>query len=213
MNKLMARIFAVVMVVVMLGTVSFAATSDIDENGNLVSEGVAEGWADQDVVTVLAFATTNEAAAAPGVGDKIIALHQGASTNATSIPVDKTLIAEGFTHVVVLFSGNAAEPVRDKAVFALSEDAPITAITVNPSNEWEFNDKTYTNVVYVEYEFTAQEATTVNDFGFKFGENTELLVGEDANIALEEGGKLKFSAVILAVPAEKQDVTVEVIIR
>lgn len=211
MNKLIARIFAVVMVVVMLGTVSFAAaTSDIDENGNLVSNGVAEGWADQDVVTVLAFATTNEAAAAPGVGDKIIALYQGVSANAASIPVDKTLIAEDFTHVVVLFSGNGSK--ADKAVFALSEDTPITEITVDPKNEFEFNGKKYTNVVYAEYVYTAEEARTVNAFGFKFGESTELLVGETP-ITLGEGGKLKFSAVILAVPEDKQDVTVKVIIQ
>lgn len=212
MNKLMARIFAVVMVVVMLGTVSFAAaTSEITDAGNLESTVGNEEWATQDVVTVLAFATNDEDALAPGVDDKIIALYQGdADANATSIPVDEEL-TDGYSHVVVLFSGNGTK--TDKAVFALSEDTPITAITVDPANEWEFNGKKYTNVVYAEYEFTAQEATTVNDFGFKFGENTELLVGEDASIEVAAGGKLKFSAVILAVPADKQDVTVEVIIR
>ena len=207
MNKLMARIFAVVMVVVMLGTVSFAATSEITDAGNLDSTVENAEWAEQAVVTVLAFATTDENAITPGDDDKIIAIHQGTSTDAVSIPVNKEL-AEDYSHVVVLFGGDATK--TDRAVFALEEDATLT---VTPKNEFEFGGKKYINVVFAEYEYTAKEATTVNDYGFKFGESTELLVGENAGVELEAGATLKFSAVVLAVPTDKQNVTVEAIIR
>lgn len=195
MNKLMARIVAVVMAIAMLGTVSFAA--EITE-GNLVTNGSTE-WAAQSTATVLAFATNDANATAPGSSDKIIAIYQGAAAEAASIAIDERLI-ESYSNVVVLFSGNDA--VKDKAVISL---AKVSGMILNTAFTWTNEGTVYQNVVHATAKFTVPAGKTITKYGFKFYSDENPTGFEMTETATINGaGEVTCDAVIFAVPVEKQ---------
>lgn len=197
MNKLMARIFAVVMVVVMLGTVSFAATlTDY-------AAPDAEGYAAQATKTVLAFATNTANATAPADGDVIIAIEQVNGDAPTTLNIDEKKI-EGKNYIAIIFSGTNG--VKDYA-YIDNRDKDVTVGTVTIEDSYTAADGTvYENVAIASFSFNADADRKVVEYGFRFkkdggsGEGAELKQAVNATM----NGAVAFSAAIVAVP---EDVT------
>lgn len=212
MNKLMARIFAVVMVVVMLGTVSFAAAlTDF-------AAPDATDYGTQTVKTVLAFATDDKNAQAPNVenGDVIIAIDQLVGNVPTTIAVDDNLNNKDY--VVIVFSGDKG--IKDYALIDnRAKDVTLTELVVTANSATiEVNGQTYSNVVVASFSTTAakEDGRKVKAYGAYFkqtdgdktGANTSLTVPEKGNLikyTLDEAtaytGNLEFSIAIVGAPA------------
>jgi hypothetical protein len=199
MNKLMARIVAVVLAVMMLGTVSFADASMNDEKDTI--SGTADTTS-RDVYTVKAFA----AATADAEDGTIIALIQG--TVPESIKVDPTRLASTDEYVIIVYGGakdGVAQTLAKQVVQIPGEDV----FTVNVLNEKEIGGVKYKGVAYATYKFSPA-GKTVKEYGYKltaFGPYAgKTLNGETVNYAkgtttLSGTGGVVFDLVMLGVPA------------
>lgn len=194
MNKLIARIVAVIMAIAMLGTVSFAAS---------YSEGVITTGKDADASqateTVLAFATNTANATAPSEDDVIIAIEQAADVPAT-INIDADKIA-GKDYIAIVFSGTAGTPSY-AYIDNRAKDVTATAITINDYTYTADDGTVYSNVAKATYSFNADADRTVVEYGFRFvkdggsGEGAELKQTVNATMS----GDVSFSAAIVGVP-------------
>lgn len=217
MNKLMARIFAVVMVVVMLGTVSFAAEYTVDSSyaSGVITTNKADDEA-QATETVLAFATDTANATAPDTanGDVIIAIEQDVKAPET-INIDTKKI-EGLDYIIVVFSGTAGVPTYAR-IDNRAKEANLTAITFN-TQDLEVNGQKYSNVVMATYTTAAakEDGRKVKEYGAYFkqtsgdktGADTSKDVPEKGNLiknvldnAVAYEGDLTFSVAIVGAPA------------
>ncbi len=202
MNKLMARIVAVVMAIAMLGTVSFAAGSANYADGNItdVNAGNAAG---QDVVTVLAFATNTANDTVFDGDDKIIAVVQ-----ATEDPTTISVVADDYDYITVAFGGS--EGKTDYAFIDNKGEVALTALNVQRELTLTVNgeEKTYENVAYAVYTGTASKALT--KIGMKFNSyngdtpyGTEQTFEKAVDIAVD--GAFSFGVLILGVPYDQID--------
>ena len=204
MNKLMARIFAVVMVVAMLGTVSFAA--DYTETSSYASGVITTNKDDdaaQAVETVLAFATNNASATAPDTanGDVIIAIEQDTKAPET-INIDTNKI-KNLNYIIVVFSGTAGTPTYARID---NRDKNVVLETIEIENyTYIAEDGTiYTGVAKAVHSFEADADREVAEYGFRFkkvngtGAGAELKQTVNAKMS----GKVQFSAAIVGVPSD-----------
>ena len=196
MNKIMARLFAVVLAVMMLGTVCFAATAEI-EGDAIATEFETAGYADQTVKTVMAFKAASDAATAPASADDIIALDQAADVASVAIDAD----AVDSDYVIVLFGGNGE--ITDKAVIDLRTD--VTFETINCATSITFDGKEYTNVAVAEAAFTVSAGKTVTAAGvtwIKDGVTTANTteVAADTITTINGGGTVNFRVIMTGVP-------------
>jgi len=202
MNKLMARIVAVVMAIAMLGTVSFAANY-ASATGEITT-GIADDTNDA-METVLVYATNT-----PGVayadGDVIVAIKQGADVSGT-INVDQTKVANADKDYLTIALGGTDGQVAYTSI-DIRGTVDVAAVTVK--NEIELDGITYTNVAYAT--FTETVKGTVSEYGIKFNSYESAAATEpkaDADEAvlkkvLDEptvmDGTVTFGAVIMGVP-------------
>ncbi|MBR2453187.1 MAG: hypothetical protein IKB32_03980 [Clostridia bacterium] len=196
MNKLMARIVAVVMAIAMLGTVSFAA----GYAGGAVTPGVAPNDAEaQETVLVFATKTANDQAYTAGA-DKIVAIAQEANVP-TSIAINPDYIAD-YDYITIAYGGS--DGTVDYAYVDLRGEATLQEIVV--ADTIVLDGVTYENVAYAKFSFKADG--TITKYGIKFnvyddeGEAVEGAVEKDfsvtATIAAE--GQIEYGALILGVP-------------
>ena len=204
MNKLMARIFAVVMVVVMLGTVSFAADLGTDAITG-VTAPTKEGYADQTTKTILAFATNTEEATAPAAGDVIIAIDQLSTGIPETIDIDDDKVA-GKNFIAIVFSGTNG--VKDYAYIDLREkDVKLQAVAVADTYT-DANGVIYENIAKATFTATPEAGRTLVEYGIEFvqtaGEagtfsGTPHRLGEEVTTAVN--GEITFTAAIIGAPA------------
>ncbi|MBO4941479.1 MAG: hypothetical protein J6D15_04680 [Clostridia bacterium] len=205
MNKLMARIVAVVMAIAMLGTVSFAASYA----DGTVTPGVAPNDAEAQE-TVLVFATNTARDQVYSDGDKIIGLAQETDVPA-SIPVNAADL-EGYDYITVAYGGS--DGTVDYAYINIKGNVALTAVVA--AKEVKLTDKetgeevTYTNVAYAVFEIPADGALT--EYGIKFNSyaseedvdpkdaNQEIKVSETLGEPTTISGNVTFAAVVLGVP-------------
>ncbi|MBQ9757007.1 MAG: hypothetical protein IJW15_01140 [Clostridia bacterium] len=205
MNKLMARIVAVVMAIAMLGTVSFAAGSANYADGNIADVNAGDA-ANQDIVTVLAFATNTANDTVFDGTDKIIAVVQ-ATEDPTTIPVVAADVEE-YDYITVAFGGSNGE--TDYAFINNKGEVTLTAldvqkeITLTVGEGEDAKEVTYTNVAYAHY--TGRADKVLSKVGVKFnsydaeGEafGDEQTFEENVNIAIN--GTFSYGVLILGVP-------------
>ncbi len=195
-NKILARVVALVLAVMMLGTVSFAADKQLTP-----AAPDANGYAAQATKTVLAFATNDEQATAPEANADIVAVIQDANVP-TTITIDDSKIA-GKNYVVVLFGGTNG--VTDKAIIDVSTGATLEAIVVDKTVT--IDGQEYTNVAAAKFSFAVPTGKTAASYGLKFNSyNSEgIAVGTEkefkSTTEVVGGGTVNFGAVVFGVPA------------
>lgn len=202
MNKLMARIFAVVMVVVMLGTVSFAATLGTDAITD-VTEPTKDGYATQTTKTILAFATNTKDAQAPDVenGDVIIAIEQLTTGIPTSLPIDGYKTANKH-YITIIFSGNT--PVKDVVQLDIADEtSKLDALEVFATYEAE-DGTVYENLAKATFTVNPESGKTLKAYGIEFAQEGSTTgkvnrLGKPVT-GTEVNGGFTFTAAIVGVP-------------
>lgn len=187
MNKLMARIVAVVLAVMMLGTVSFAAPT-------ATKDAITTDVAAQAMYTVKATA-----------GGEIIAMYQS-TTAPTSIAINPEKVKVGET--ITVEYGGVSGAYASYPVVVTGEDIANEKVNV-ATTYTDKNGLVYENVAVAKNTFTP--AGVAKKVGFKLkaiggeytGANTVDL-GE--TVTLSGGGSFSYEVILLAVPA---GVTVE----
>lgn len=209
MNKLMARIVAVVMAIAMLGTVSFAAGSANYAEGD-ISDVNAGNAAGQDIVTILAYATdsyTDEEFTAGS--DVIIALQQ--VDEIATINVDPERVGNK-PFITIAFGGS--EGKTDYAHIDVRGTVGLTTIIADREvtlvDEKTGEAVTYTNVAYAVFEVPTNGAIT--EYGIKFNSyasegatepkdaEQEIKVSKTLAEPTTISGNVTFAAVVLGVP-------------
>ncbi len=192
-NKILARIVALVLAVMMLGTVSFA-TQELTTptpTGTVTADGQK---------TVLAFATNtlNDTEYTDGT-DVIVAVIQDTTVPAT-ITVDKLRVGD-MKYVTFLF-GNANGGTYSSQLEVGEEEE----ITVTFANEVTIGGTLYKEVAYAHYTYTVPTGMKVTKYGLNFnsyknGEEvgTAKFLGHE-NTAVAADTTINFGAVIFAVP-------------
>lgn len=200
-NKIMARMVAVVMAVMMLGTVSFAATISADNT----TIGTADDYAtSQTTYTILAYAAASAEATEPAEDSDILALIQGGSVP-ESITIDPANIAANKTYVIVEYSGNNGSLARKSVAVADRTEEITVDITVDSTIE--AGGKTYKNVAFGEHKFTKDENKTIKKVGFKVAskKNDGKEVDQAApDTVITGGGDITFSLLIYGVPEDEE---------
>ncbi len=196
-NKILARIVAVVLAVMMLGTVSFAAEL---ADGKITSDFAEDAaYAEQTTKTMLAYKAATEGAGLTS-DDQIIAVAQGGDE---VLSVDVAAVDTPFVKVVY----GGIDGITRTATIDLRTTADMEAITSFTVSEVEFDGKTFSNVIKVEIEFVGVEGKTINEVGVKFqgahdGTNYTkgAIVSDTANIA--GGGSLEYTAYLFGITAD-----------
>lgn len=182
MNKLMARIVAVVLAVMMLGTVSFAATT-------ATKDAIETDIAERAMYTVKAKNADGE----------IIAMYQN-TTAPTSIAINPEKVAVG-EKITVEYGGVTGGYLTQEVVVEGKENLADVAVT----KEIKVGDVTYTDVACASKLFTPGEGKTTKRVGFNLksskGTKAEGLdFGYD--VAISGTGSVTYDVVILQVPAD-----------
>ena len=211
MNKFMVRLFAVVLSVMMLGTVAFAATAGITDDNAIAGSEFEADYATNEIKTILAYKaeSANDTSYDPG---DIIALEQGANVNSITINADAIVDA---AFIVVLYGGDKG--VTDKAVInrtGVEELGKISAdaytITFTKENG---NPVTYHDVAVFKQTISASKLANkvVSTCGFQWVVNNEVKEDKLTSEALpiiDGEGDFVFGAVMYGIP---EGVTVEAI--
>ncbi len=215
-NKILARIVAAVMVVAMLGTVSFAENGIDKTNATVTAETDNSTITGLTTRTILAFANSGTTVPDEIDPDNILAVIQTSEANeyAGSFKYDASRIADGMDTVIVLFGGGEGEPEQVNIEIPADVKAPILT-KINVYNTVEIGGKEYTNVVRAEYAYenTSGNVENIASYGIKMGpyanDTTNTLEDgvQEADFAfgaktdLAAGATLKFSAILLGVPS------------
>ncbi len=200
MNKLMARIVAVVMAIAMLGTISFAAGYNAD-TGKINSDITDDQTDNNETLLVYAAATAGTPFAS---GDVIVAVKQGADVSGT-IAVDKNKVAEakaaGKSYINIALGGKDGL-VKISSVF-LSGNIEIASVSVE--DEYKAEDgKIYTNVAYAKFEMPTDGRLA--KCGIRFVSNAvgakPIDVEKVFDVPVAIKGKVTFEALVVSVPYE-----------
>ena len=207
-NKMLARIFAAVMAIAMLGTISFAASI----SGNEIIVGAPEGgYAKQTQKTVVAYYAATEDAVAPAAPEDIIAICQ--ADNSAEMPetikIDTTKDTTAERKYLIVRYGGSSEAATSYAIDLTTNSAEVE---VAPSYDVEYENwiKRYTGVASFTKAITLEAGETVKSYGFKLwmegGEDTSaekpLYFTKDTELS-SDGGEFTFGVVLLEVPTAK----------
>ena len=195
MNKLMARIVAVIMAVAMLGTVSFAAGYTAETG--VIAPGITDDASDA-METVLVYAT-NTPNAAYASGDVIVAIKQAADVSG-DIAVDTAKVAAaGKNYLTIAVGGTDGEV--DYTSIDIRGDVTLTAVAVE--DEYVAADGTiYTNVAYAKFALPTDGKIAAWGVSFKSHADgaTAIEVGKTFDTAVQISGTIEFEALVLGVP-------------
>ena len=184
MNKLMARIVAVVLAVMMLGTVSFAADVEATATENAIkATGLDEA---QGMYTVKAKNANGE----------FIAMYQG-TTAPTSIAIDPEKVEAGET-ITVEYGGVTGGHVTQPVVVNGTEKFDVLVA----KNEIEVGGVTYTDVAWASKTFTPDTGKKTSKVGFNLVSSAGSADGVDVEhtVAITGPGSVTFDVIILQVP-------------
>lgn len=201
-NKLLARLFAVVMAVALLGTVALAANPAYDKaSGEITTE--AGNFGSDAYKTFLAFYANEATAETPATADDVVALVAGkytAETFPAKVAIDTTKATKDY--IIVQYSGSNGNPTR----LAIDvRDKDVTTV-LDVLDELVIGETTYKGVAVAEASFECRAGSTVEDFGIHFTKDGS--TGDGAKISAKGLGKtlisgegaVAFKAAILGVP-------------
>ena len=187
MNKLMARIVAVVLAVMMLGTVSFAANATLN--------------AEKDTITTNATAHQTIKATA---GSTIIALYQGESLP-ESIKINPEKIGSNKTITVEYGGGTGGYVTQTVDVPADAEEDTPVDVDVKTTYTTQDGATTYKDVAHVSNTFRVADGKVATEFGYVLtvngGENHGKSKTFSKAMSLSGDGSFKYDIVFLGVPA------------
>lgn len=206
-NKILARVVAVVLSVMMLGTVAFAApTLNKDE-----FDGVIGVNNDVDLTnfgtqkTMIAFKSADENATVPASADDILAIDQD-TTLEPSVSFATTKVPKT-GYIIVVYGGDKGKVVRTAlAVSSLPqvEDWEGAMITATPKSIFAADGVTFVrNAIEVNATFDAA-AATVTEVGYKasvVGGSAEHRIAKTLDTTIEGGGSVSFNLLMVGVPA------------
>lgn len=199
-NKILARIVAVVLAVMMLGTVSFAAEAGLADGVITSTFGEDADYTNQTTKTMLAYKAATADAGLTN-DNQIIAIAQGADDAVLSVDV----AAVDTDYVKVVYGGNNG--VTRTATIDLRTSVDMETITSFTVENVEVDGTTFTNVIKVTFTFEGVEDKTINEVGVKFygahdgNKYTKgAKVSDTANIA--GGGSVDYEAYLFGVTAE-----------
>ncbi len=202
MNKFMVRLFAVVLSVMMLGTVAFAATAEVGSDA-ITSSNFDAGYTTTGVQTVMAY-VADSANDTSYTAEDIIALDQAVGA-AASIAIDTAASKVQNADYIIVLYGNA-NGTTDKAVInctGLDEYDVIECATTLTLVDGPYT-KVYTNVAVAKQTFAAPEAgKTVEKYGVKWIKNGIESNNETVGAAgtlVEGGGDVNFGVVMYNIP-------------
>lgn len=197
MNKLMARIVAVVLAVMMLGTVSFAANPTLNAANNEIPDGIGETSEFSEVWTVKA--TTDK--------NVIVAMYQG-TVAPGPIAIDATKLA-GCKSITVEYSGKNGNGINEVTVDVNAKTENVVVDAVN--NTITIDGVKYTDVLEAKTTFDLK-GKTVKELGYKltatgtYKKNGETVTATGAeNLVKYTGtisgtGSVYFDVVVLGIP-------------
>lgn len=202
-NKILARVVAVVLSVMMLGTVAFAAPV-LNEGFGGFTDAAYDGSAFGTQKTMIAFKAADENATAPASADDILAIGQGSDLNPASVTFAASKVpADGY--VVVAYGGDTGTVNRVALeVSSLPEGAEGTMVTATAKAIIAPDGTVIKNVIEVNAEFPATEAT-VTEVGYKaskVGGSTVHEIKKTLETTIEGGGTVSFNLLMVGVPAD-----------
>ena len=187
MNKLMARIVAVVLAVMMLGTVSFAANPTLN--------------AEKDTITTDATAHQTIKATA---GSTIIALYQGGSLP-EKIKINPAKIGSNKTITVEYGGGTGGYVTQTVDVPADAEEDTPVDVDVKTTYTTQDGETTYKDVAHVSKEFSVEDGKLAKEVGYVLtvsgGKNDGKSQTFSREVNLSGNGTFKYDIVFLGVPA------------
>lgn len=188
MNKLMARIVAVVLAVMMLGTVSFAANdATLNDANDTITPSV--DTLDSGIYTVKAYTD---------VTNTIVAMYQGEKPT-TPIKIDSTKIADTDNNVIVEFSGKGGtKSTVTLAVTRIKNEGDAATV----SNVIELDGVKYEGVAHITNTFNLA-GKIVQKMGYILSSSE--YPGETKTVNAPEtiisgNGDVTFDVVVLKVP-------------
>lgn len=204
-NKILARVVAVVLSVMMLGTVAFAAPVLNEGFGGFEDEAY-DGTAFGTQKTMIAFKAADQNATAPASADDILAIGQGSDLNPASVSFAASKVPSA-GYVIVAYGGDAAAaPTRTAlAVSSLPEGAEGAKVTATAKTIIASDGTVIKNVIEVNAEFPAAEAT-VTEVGYKANVAGSAKINEivkTVNTLVEGQGAITFNLLMVGVPSDK----------
>ena len=204
-NKILARVVAVVLSVMMLGTVAFAAPVLNDGFGGFTDAEYGDGAAYGTQKTMIAFKADSKDATAPASADDILAIGQGSDLNPASVTFAASKVpSTGW--VIVAYGGDSSTVVRTPlAVSSLPTGAEGTKVTATAKTIIAPDGTVIKNVIEVNAEFPAAEAT-VTEVGYKANVVGSAKINEivkEVNTLVEGEGAITFNLLMVGVPSDK----------
>ena len=187
MNKLMARIVAIVMAVMMLGTVSFAANLN-EANNEIPADASADSYS--DVWTVKATAENGT----------IVAMYQD-DEKPGAIAIDPAKLGDS-KYVTVEYSGKGATSKSTVTVGVNKKSTGSVSVGNTVTLGSGENEKTYTDVAFVENTFSV-DGKFIKKLGYILKDlnatgNPNEFAYENTSFSGE--GNINFSVLIYGVP-------------
>ncbi len=207
-NKILARVVAVVLSVMMLGTVAFAApTFDMENTITNDTTGI-DGFADQTQKTMIAFQADSEDAEAPDAADDILAIDQDAGIDAT-VTINGADISKDY--IIVVYGGIDGKGSRySMAAREIADDPtvlPGTTITLSAGAVEAGDGKIIKNAIVVNTAFpTLAETKTVTKYGYKASlaeggtKTNDIYVEPVGGLEVLGGGTVNFNLLMVGVP-------------
>ena len=202
-NKILARVVAVVLSVMMLGTVAFAAPV-LNEDAAGFTDAAYDSSAFGTQKTMIAFTAASADATAPASANDILAIGQGSDLNPATVTFAAAKVpASGY--VIVAYGGDNGTVVRTPlAVTSLPTGAEGAKVTATAKSIFAADGVTFVrNAIEVNATFPAAEAT-VTEVGYKAnvaGSNKVNEIKKDIQTAIEGEGTISFNLLMVGVPA------------
>jgi hypothetical protein len=197
-NKILARVVAVVLSVMMLGTVAFAAPVLNDGFGGFTDAEYGDGAAYGTQKTMVAFKAADENATAPASADDILAIGQGSDLNPASVTFDADKVPST-GYVIVAYGGdNGSLPVRTALeVATIVPDTEGAKITATAKSIFAADGVTFVrNAIEVTATLTA--TGTATEVGYKANVAGSSKVNEIkkdiSGTTIEGGGSVTFNS-------------------
>ncbi len=202
-NKILARVVAVVLSVMMLGTVAFAAPT-LNKDGETVT-GVTNDFGETNFgtqKTLIAFKAANKNDTAPASADDILAIDQGASLEPTISFSASRVPEDGY--IIIAYGGDSGTVVRTPLAVASIKDweGEKIEITATAKTIIAPDGTKIRNVIEVNATFPAAEAT-VTEVGYKANVAGSSKINEikrDLATTIEGDGSVSFNLLMVGVP-------------
>lgn len=201
-NKILARVVAVVLSVMMLGTVAFAAPV-LNDGATGFTDSVYPGETNFGTQkTMIAFTADSADATAPASADDILAIAQDSAFSPASVSFAADKVPTN-CYVIITYGGDTGVVERVALPASLLPTGAEGAMVVGELKTIVVGDKTIKNVIEVNATFPAAEAE-VTEVGYKVtkvgGATHE--IKKDIATVVEGEGTVTFSLLMVGVPSD-----------